>query len=111
MFDVVVFSDNAGRDVVYRTGLEKRDAKRLVKELKKKGKKAHFVSSRNEMDENAILVDAEIQQERDAQIEKTEPASVAHHDKQRPQYNRYRDAWPKKEFVGSKKDSFEDYDE
>lgn len=110
MFDVLVFSDNAGRDVVYRSGLDKRDAKKLVKELKKKGKKSHFVSCRDEVRTDANIVDDEIQQERDAQIENSEPV-VTHHDKHQPEYSRYRDAWPKKEFAGSKKDSFGDEDE
>jgi len=107
VFDVLVFSDSVGRDVPYRTGLGKRDAKRLVKDLRSKGKKAHFVSSRNDLDAAPEIVEDEIQQEREAQAEEIDFSQPAH-DKPLPQYNRYRDAWPKKEFVNSKKDSFEE---
>lgn len=46
LFDVMVFNTKTLSDSVYRTALTKRDAKKLVNELKSKGFKSHAVTSR-----------------------------------------------------------------
>ena len=46
MFDVLVYNANTAQNAVYRNGIPKSDAKKLVKELRKKGFKAQFVTSK-----------------------------------------------------------------
>ncbi len=47
LFDVLVHDPKKLQDVVYRSGLVKSDAKKMVKELKQKGHKAQLATSKN----------------------------------------------------------------
>ncbi len=46
MFNVLV-TNPEGRKIIFRTVEKKSDAKKMVKELRKKGRKAEFVTARN----------------------------------------------------------------
>ena len=57
LFDVMVHDTKRLTDVVYRSGLTKRDAKKLVKELQKKGFKSHALTSRNSREESGLQIE------------------------------------------------------
>lgn len=46
MFDVLVYNENTFQNVTFRTGLSKKQAKELVKDLRKQGKKAQLKSAK-----------------------------------------------------------------
>lgn len=53
-FDVVVTDGNTLQNKVFRNGVGKKEAKKLVKELRQKGFKAQFVTSKGEQQESSI---------------------------------------------------------
>lgn len=59
LFDVMVYDAKRMQDVVYRASVMKREAKKLVEELKKKGFKSHSLTARNRTESNLRLEEAE----------------------------------------------------
>ncbi len=57
LFDVMVFDEKRGTNVVYRGSLLKRDAKKLSKELQQKGFKSHVLTSRANREQGDIRID------------------------------------------------------
>lgn len=58
LFDVTVYNANQFRDVVYQTSLTKKNAKKLVSELKSKGFKAQYVTSKDDRQASGIVLEA-----------------------------------------------------
>ena len=59
MFDVLVYNENTFQNVTYRTGLKKSDAKKVVKELRKLGKKVQLKTSKGEAQTVEITIPEE----------------------------------------------------
>lgn len=55
LFDVLVHDAKKLQDVVFRGGLVKSDAKKLVKELREKGHKAQLATCKNRAEANILL--------------------------------------------------------
>lgn len=59
MFDVLVYNENTFSNVTYRSGLTKKQAKELVKELRKQGKKAQIKSAKGVAHTEEIFIPEE----------------------------------------------------
>lgn len=57
LFDVMVYDDKRMQNMVYRTGLVKRDAKNLAKQLQQKGFKSHVLTSRGNREQSDIRIE------------------------------------------------------
>jgi phosphoglycolate phosphatase-like HAD superfamily hydrolase len=55
LFDVMMVDPKFGTEVPYRTSLAKKNAKKMVEDLKNRGYKARFVTSKNRQTENVVL--------------------------------------------------------
>lgn len=58
LFDVLVHDTKKLQDVVFRGGLVKSDAKKLVRELRERGHKAQLATAKNRAEGNISLEEA-----------------------------------------------------
>ena len=57
LFDVMVYDTKRMQDVLYRASLVKRDAKKLMKDLQKKGFKSQVLTARPNRIESEIRIE------------------------------------------------------